>query len=315
MEKITLISNAGAIISFDNNGGSFIKDNGLPANYETYDGSNVITNGLYYLLEFNGSDAAINPYTTQGYQQHGTTLQNVFLGERTITAKVLVAAGAYGYFENTARFFYDVRKQIFDVFNPVAGAFELDYTNNNGSKKINVILKNAPKELENYGTGRIYEFTFTACDPFWTDVSEQIVTLQRSTGGLTFGFILGTATDAHFGDLLNSQTISYKGQAPAGVTIEVTATSNCTNPKLTCVNTDGTQSIGINSTIYNGQVFTITTHYGNKKVTNNGINAMRYLMSGSKFFNLEPGINVLSMTQTSGSATIKVKYYNNYVNP
>lgn len=318
MQAITLNASDGAYIKFDYQGGFLCRSSGLEARYETYDGSGITVPGSYYLIDFDGSNATITPYTTQGYQQHGTTLQNIFLGEREITLKFLLLSTPNGFFANSAKFFYDIRKQVFDIMNPINGEFDIVYENDYSIRSIKARLESFPKEVETYGTGRIYEVKFLASEPFWHDDLEHTINLTKSTGGIKFGdsFLKFPSTDPQkFGTLTSSATFDYEGQAPSGLTIEFTTLSSCVNPVLTYIHGSTSKYVGINATVTPADSYKITTGYGEKRVMNGTTSAMSKLKAGSEFFQFEPGENVIGFTADSGFINISVTYNNMYVNP
>lgn len=314
MEEVRIISPTGAYVAFNYKGGRMCDKNEMDVLYNV---NGEYHTGSYYLLEWDGLHPDITPYTTQGYQQHGTTLQNVFLGERTINLKVLTAADVNGFYgTDTARFFYQMRKAMFDVMNPLQGEVVIEYTNDYATRMITAYCSQLPKEDRNLGTGRIYDIELVATYSFWRDLNAHSVVLQEATGGFRFGKgILMFDPTRRFGNLLQTQSLMYDGEADTPVKITIQSANGCDNPKVILNNANGTYYCGINAHISGTDKFVIDTSYGAKKVWLNGQSAARYLMPQSTFFQLTQGENLLTMETDSGSAVITVEYTNQYVTP
>lgn len=125
----------------------------------------------------------------------------------------------------------------------------------------------------------------------------------------TFAFPLQlTESGIEMGIVVPSEAVNLfnPGQLSVGMKIRYTANGEVVNPKL--INTQTSEFIELQTTMLAGDVLTITTEVGKKRIERirNGetANLFNTLVLGSTFLKLEEGDNVLYATSNSGSSSL-----------
>lgn len=113
------------------------------------------------LLGYDGLTAPeIMPETTQGYNQNGYSLKKNKLGSRYITIDFLI----YG---SDMANFYELRKEVGSVFNPLLGEGLLKYTNDYASYCIKCTPTLTPYPIEKNANLQQFQLELTAFNPFF----------------------------------------------------------------------------------------------------------------------------------------------------
>ena len=246
--------------------------------------------------------AEIVPETTQGYGQHGQTLRDVKYGARIMQLY-------FNGFAPTPTESYALRRRLASVFNPLRAPGVLVYENDHIRLSVPCAPTVAPTPVERNGLLTYYNIELTAYDPFWRDVAESGIKLSGYKGGLTFPFNFGAPVQfASIGDIAK---INIVGDVESPIRAEFRGAA--VNPRLTLVETG--EYIEVAATLTEGQTLVITTDYGNKKVTIDGVSATHLINPASTFFSLRPGDNTLSYTSETvlGSPEVYVFWRNRYV--
>lgn len=142
-------------------------------------------------------------------------------------------------------------------------------------------------------------------EPYFKDAQEIISTISAIIADFIFPFAI-TATDkkpiGHYDDVLELNVINT-GDVESGLTIEIRATGNVINP--TIFNRETTEFFGLNITLQEGDVVTITTTRGNKQVdllrSGQHLNIFNNIEQGSTWLQLTPGDNVFTYQADSES--------------
>jgi len=127
---------------------------------------------------------------------------------------------------------------------------------------------------------------------------------------LSPGFVFGTLETSQIVNVINS------GDIPIGMMIIYRATGEIENPRL--VNTQTLDFIELNTSMQAGDVITINTEVGQKRIEldRGGVitNLFNTLVVGSKFLQLEEGDNLLFGSAESGvnALIIEVRYKEKY---
>lgn len=141
---------------------------------------------------------------------------------------------------------------------------------------------------------------FEALEDILTDISFIESTfafpLQLSDVGIELGIVVPS----------EAVNLFNPGQLSVGMKIRYTANGEVVNPKL--INTQTLEFIELQTTMLAGDVLTITTEVGKKRIERlrNGetTNLFNTLILGSTFLQLEEGDNVLYATSGSGSSSL-----------
>lgn len=242
--------------------------------------------GSYILESYDGLAAAeVIPIISKGYRQHGNSLNDVNLGTRIINIYFYIHA------ENMADF-YDKRRNLSAIFNPLLGEGELTYTNDYMEKTISVLPTLLPTPVEKYGTLQLLNIELTANDPFWYDKTETISTMVDYQGGITLNNV---------GDYETPMRVEF-----SGITV---------NPQI--LNETTGELIKVNKSLTTGEKLIIDTSYGNKTVTHITSSSVRtsaynLVTNDSKFFSLQLGNNKIKYSADMGTPVIKIYWKNRF---
>lgn len=143
--------------------------------------------------------------------------------------------------------------------------------------------------------------------PYFEALQDILVDISFIEAALTFPLQLETP-GIEMGVVFPSEAINLfnPGDIPIGMKIRYTANGEVVNPKL--INTRTLAFIELETTMVAGDVLTITTEVGKKRIERlrNGetTNLFNTLALGSTFLHLEEGDNVLYATSQSGSSSL-----------
>lgn len=204
------------------------------------------------------------------------------------------------------------RRAIIAALNPKLGMGTLVFYNGTTSYQIAAIPVTSP-EFKNKSYDDPYtrfQITFHCPSPFWQDITEESETvtylgyeLEFPTAGIEMvaAGIMVSELGGIGGQVVN---IDNTGDVDCPVTIVFYGPAD--NPKI--INNTTGQYIRLVKTVAAGEAVQVTTEFGNKTVTIDGVNAMQYLDLSSTFFQLQPGTNQLEFiedgTNSGSSATI-----------
>lgn len=261
----------------------------------------------YIIKEYDGLTASeIIPTNTRGYRQNGYSRINTNLGSRIISITF------YVYAEDMERF-YEKRRKLVSVFNPLLGEGTLTYTNDYISKSINGYVSSQPTPNEKNGSLQSFRVEITCDNPFWFDNEENALKMGDFTGGLDYPLVFSGAGEkfAQKGDIAN---IKIVGDVPSPIRAEFKNES--VNPKLTLVNTG--EFIKVQTRIADEEKLIINTAYGNKTVEHIAAdgtieNSYHLITLDSSFFSLPIGENQLSFIGEGGTPEVYLYWRNYYV--
>ena len=257
--------------------------------------------GEYILTNFTGMSAAeVLPALSQGYKQHGQTLNDVYLGIRVITLNILIYGDKYR-----------KKAELDKVFNPLFGEGTLVYTNDYQSRMIKCIPTIPPQVASREGNLHIIEVELTAHNPFFYDVAENVLKMDDYTGGLTFPINSEYVRFAEKGD------ISYITNSGDYLTpIKAEFRGDAINPYI-ILDTTG-EYIKVNTTIDVGEKLWINTEYGNKTVEKEAADgtktsAYNLIDINTSFFELPLGDNKLTFGSDGGAPEVYLYWRNRYL--
>lgn len=282
MEKLTYINSAGKSITFDYTGDYII---------DSYDGLTA---------------SEILAVTTRGYRQNGYSRINTNLGSRYININFYVYA-------DTMAAFYEKRRNLASIFNPLLGEGTLIYTNDYTSKSIKGMVSVPPTPTNKMGSLQQFNLEIACDNPLWFDNEESAIKLGDFTGGLSYPLQF-TGNGEKFAQKGDIAKIKIVGDVPSPIRAEFKNES--TNPKLTLTNTG--EFIKVVTSIDDNEKLVINTAYGNKIVehtTTTGAieNAFHLITLDSTFFELPIGSNQLSFSGDAGTPEVYIYWRNWYV--
>lgn len=254
---------------------------------------------------FGGADNEIQ--TRRGAYQDGTTLQTVRLSPRSLTLKFLILAPDRAAVETT-------RRRVAAAFNPRAGYGTLVWTQADGAQYALkcVARSRSPVFPGGRATGNTWQevvVDLQAPDPCWYDADPETLHLAGLTGGATFPI----AFPCTFAVQGATMVIINEGDIAAPVRIAIPGP--CLNPVVENLSTG--EKIGLQMEVAEGETIVIDTTYGSlfcRLQASNGTqtNAMQYLTADSVFWQLQPGVNIVTYSAASGSAAVTIEYASRY---
>lgn len=193
------------------------------------------------------------------------------------------------------------RSAFISAINPIYGKSVLLWKRKDGIiVTLEVIPDNGTPSFRNDVLGNATSWKgycdFIAFDPCYYDEVQMEATVQGYIGGFTFPFTapftLGTSDS--LASLYNT------GDTPTPCII--TLNGMMEHPIVTNVTTG--EFISVKQTVADGETLEINTKYGEKSVTlidadDVETNALNYVTSTSKFFQLVPGLNTIRFTATT----------------
>lgn len=274
--------------------------------YTNADGlSATISDAVPYILQkISGFEAPKNNvYTVKSVSQDGQTAtgSSLDMKERTITGTM--KADSNDGLE-------DCRRYLSRVFTPKADG-TLQY-------ECNGLVKTCVCKVETLAFGDIgirsqtFDIVLLCPNPFWHDIEESMQEIAEWIGELEFAFEIPQDTGAEMGYRSPSLIINVNnpGDVPCGMKIVFSALGTVTNPNL--LNIDTQEFIKVKKTMTAGEIITITTDFGNKKVVDllNGITSKVINIDlDSVFLQLAVGDNLLRYNADSGLDMLECKLY------
>lgn len=246
--------------------------------------------------------------TLRGAYQDGATVQNVRLMPRNLMVRFLITAVDRVGVEQK-------RRRVAAAFNTRYGHGTLVWTQEDGARYGLRCrsLSGSPQFLAGRKSqGRVWQevvVDLIAADPNWYDADALPIILSSNTGGLSFP----AAFPAFFGVAGSSMEIINSGDISTPIQVEIPGP--CTNPSIENLTTN--ETIELTLTVASGETVLIDTTYGGlycRLRSSAGVesNAMQYLSEDSVFWQIVPGVNIVTYTAASGSGLVTVKCPSRY---
>lgn len=208
------------------------------------------------------------------------------------------------------------RDELFKVFNPIYNPIRLEMTTGNraffidANVELSPYINPDPSSMNEMWHDVLVQLS--AGNPFFQDTEMQKVEIATWEPLFKFpiaipaeGMKLGQRTPSLIVNAMNN------GQVSTGMIIQFKANGTLTNPSLFNVNTR--QSFKINKMMVPGEVITVNTNQGQKRVESqlNGIttNIFNFIEFGSKFMQLEVGDNLFRYAADSNPDSLEVAIY------
>ena len=253
----------------------------------------------FFCSEISGIDGIKNNiYTAKGAGQDGVTVTGDSLDIRDIVVQGTVRG-------DTER----NRLILLSNLNPKLKA-KLIYVNAGVEKYIDCKVEKAPTITKEKWPK--FLVSFFCADPFWQDANEAKVEIALWVGDFSFPLeILETGIEIGHREPSLIVNVLNEGDVKGDMSIVFTALATVVNPSLLNVNSG--LFIKVNKTLTAGEVITVTTGFGNKKVTStlNGVvtNAFNFIDINSTFLQLDAGDNLYRYNAESGLDNLEVSIY------
>lgn len=266
--------------------------------------SMIIGRSLPYILQvLEGTGIpSSDTETLKSPNQDGSSYVQTLLNEREIEVEM-------GIIESAFPDLFTLKETICRILNPKYRLTML-YEYPGGSKEI---IGHLASEVVFTRQGRRgYQkaaFTIECSDPMWTD--DEDTSVQLAVSSPQFYFPLSFDPTIVFSIIQNKTvTINNNGHVATPITIQFFGPS--VNPVITNETTG--EFIKVDKTLVDGEIMIITTGFGNKSVTIDGVNSFGFIDPASTFFDLEPGDNVITFDADSGSedAAVIITYRNRF---
>jgi len=257
-----------------------------------------------FILQNFNTDNNVNIYANKGMAQDGSTYLGNTLDIKDISLEVAVLSSSESEL-------ISLRATLDKVFNPKLGEGYLIYKDEVKERKAKCIVNKLPYLIS---SGSVAEglISLTASNPFWTDLQELKEEIALWAGDFSFpleiletGIRMGHREPSLIVNVLNN------GDVECGMRIEFKALATLTNPSLLNVNTN--EYIKVIKGMVAGEVITVTTYFGNKKIesTLNGVttNIFNFIDFESTFLQLDVGDNLMRYDAESGLDNLEVSIY------
>ena len=256
------------------------------------------------------SVSPVTPIRTQAAGQHGYTLQDVLLENRTVRLTGHIHGKYLGIPE-----MYGLRKQLNSVCNPVLGMGRLTYKNDYGEWQIPAFVSALPyaDKIQNIQTLSI---SFECPSPFWLTTAQSFVSLAFIYGGLKFPL----KTPGKLGTM--GYRASIDNDSDVDTPVELLMDGGSLNPVILNKTTgefiklakqmEPSDQLYINTDPEKLEVSLITTDEHNQRVKSN---AYGYITTDSTLFSLIPGSNELTFTSDDENRAVRIRisFYKRYV--
>lgn len=248
---------------------------------------------------FGGSGSEL--WTVSGPYQNGATFLGALLVPRSVNLVfTIIAASTESLFEK--------RREVAGAFSPYGGEGVLSWIQGDRTFHLRCIAEGpSPNFLSGKASGPTWQavsVTLKASDPCWYETTEGLY-LQGVTGGLTFP----CSFPVSFATVSPSVTILNPGDVPSPVIMRITGP--VTDPVITNETTGETLSLDIE--VAAEDYIDIGTEFAKTYVRDSdGDSIMGTVIPGSIFWQVEPGENTLSYSDSGGSAQILIQYSPRY---
>lgn len=266
----------------------------------------VISDRPFVLQKISGfNNIKNNIYTSKSMGQDGETYTDSNLGVRE-----LIISGVLCVDNGDLKQSY--RRQAIKILNPKLDG-KLQYECDDFIKTIDCKVENAPVFGDESLRRQPFDITLLCPKPFFKDLEEIKADIALWKGDFEFPLEIPQDTGIELGHREPSLIVNVlnNGDVECGIRIVFKALATLTNPSLFNVNTR--EYIKINKEMVAGEIVTITTHFGNKKIIDNlnGVmsNAFKYIDLGSTFLELDVGDNLFRYNADSGLDNLECGIY------
>lgn len=259
----------------------------------------------FVLLSFT-EKGKVNIYNHKGMSQDGAT----YLGNTIDTSDKSIEIAIIA---ETEEELINCRNTMNKVFNPKLGEGYLVYKDNVKEIKSKCIIDTLPYFTPVNSTVNKCLLTLTANDPFWKNIEETKIDIALWSGDFSFDFEIPESTGVEMGHREPSLIVDVlnEGDVACGFEVKFKALATVVNPSILNIHTQ--EFIKINKTMEAGEVITVTTYFGNKKVesTFNGAttNAFNYIDFQSTFLQLDTGDNLFRYNADTNIDNLEVTIY------
>ena len=263
------------------------------------------TNHAPYLLQKFNETTNVNVYNSKDMNQNGKKYLGNTLDIKDITLQVAIIAANK---ENLINY----RNKINKIFNPTLDEGWLNYKDDIKEWKVKCISNKLPFPTSINNRSNTCLISLTANNPFWLDLLESKKEIALWKGDFSFPLKI-TSSGIKFGHREPSLIVNVNnsGDVECGMRVAFKALATLTNPSILNVNTQ--EYIKINKTMVAGEVISVSTYFGDKKINSilNGVttNAINYIDFQSTFLQLAVGDNLFRYNSDTNLDNLEVSIY------
>lgn len=259
----------------------------------------------FLLLSFT-EKGKVSIYNNKGMNQDGSTYLGNTIDTSSKSMEVAIIA------ENEEELI-NYRNKFNKVFNPKLGEGYLVYTDSIKEIKTKCLVDALPYFSSVNNNVNKCLLTFTASNPFWMDIEESKAEVALWKGDFSFDLEIHEDTGIEIGHREPSLIVNVfnDGDVECGIKVEFKALATVINPSI--VNIDSQEFMKINKVMEAGEIITLTTGFGDKKVESNlngiTINAFNYIDFQSTFLQLNTGDNLFRYNADENIDNLEVTIY------
>jgi hypothetical protein len=265
-----------------------------------------IANAAPFKLQKFGTSNSVNLYSSKGLKQNGAT----YIGNTLDVGDISIQLNLES---KTLEDIDKYKNMLNTTFNPFLDEGWLIYNDGVFERKIKCIVNKLPY-FSPIIHRRLYTclISLTANNPFWTDLMENKEEIALWKGDFEFDLeITDDGIEMEHRETSLIVNVLNKGDVECGMRVVFKALASLTNPSILNVNTG--EYIKINKAMIAGEVISIVTYFGAKKVESllNGIstNAFNYIDFQSTFLQLDTGDNLMRYDADTGLDNLEVNIY------
>lgn len=265
----------------------------------------AFNNAAPFLYQDLVSGNNVNIYSSKGMNQDGKIYLDNTLDSKDLTLTFTVIA-------TTEDKLISYKNKIFKTFSPKLGEGYIIYNDEVNERKLKCIVNSIPNPTIINSRTIKFLVNLTASNPFWLDLQESKEEIALWQGDFGFdleileeGIELGYREPSLIVNVLNT------GHTECGMRVEFKALATVENPSILNVNTG--EYLKINKTMAAGEIISVSTYFGKKKVTSklNGIttNTFNYIDFQSTFLQLDVGDNLFRYDADTNVDNLEVSIY------
>jgi len=268
-------------------------------------GEVVFTNSPPYVLRKFTEGEGINLYFSKGAQQDGAVYLGNTLDVRDITVEFVILA-------DSEEELIAYRSKINRTINPKLGEGRLVYQDDLKICESTCILNKMPIFVNLNSVACTGLISITSAKSFWGDLTESKEEIALWRGDFEFPLEI-TAAGIEMGHREPSLIVNVNnsGDVECGMRVEFKALATVVNPSILNVNTQ--EYIKLDKTMQAGELITVSTYFGAKKMesTLNGAvtNAFNAIDFGSTFLQLAIGDNLFRYDADANLDNLEVSIY------
>jgi hypothetical protein len=263
------------------------------------------TNSAPFLLQKFTESTNVNIYSSKGMNQNGKKYLGNTLSVKDIALQIAIIA-------TNKEELINYRNRLNKIFNPTLGEGWLIYKDDVKEWKVECISNKMPFLGVINSSANTCLISLTANKPFWEDIleSKEEIALWKGDFGFELELIAGGIEVGHREPSLIVNVLN-NGDVESGMRVEFKALATVVNPSILNINTG--EYLKIIKTMETGEIISVSTYFGNKKVESklNGVttNAFNYIDFQSTFLQLDVGDNLFRYNADTNLDNLEVNIY------